>query len=260
GFYLGDFLSPPGAPDFASDPALFAELERAVGPYRPWDTTVHDGGREAETLEALRGFLRHHLDAVKFLAGRCDWDLFVYDLMATDRFQHELWHVWDDTHRARLGREAALDRLRPACRDFWADLDRGIGEVEAALPPDAALVLMSDHGFGPIEWYVNFNVWLLERGDIALIDSPYVRQKHWFYKRGVTPQSVYRLMAPLGLADQRVSRFRGKQTGPLERLAESVFLSRRHVDWSKTRAYAQGNFGQIFLNLKGRQPQGCVAP
>ena len=67
-------------------------------------------------------------------------------------------------------------------------------------------------------------------------------------------------MARLGLAGQRVSRFRGKQTSMVERMAESAFLSRRHIDWSRTRAYAQGNFGQIFLNLKGRQPQGCVEP
>src|SRR6478752_9878260 len=66
GFYLGDFLSPPDAKDFASDPELFAELEKAVGPYRPWDTSVHDGGREAEALAALRDFLEHHLKAVKF--------------------------------------------------------------------------------------------------------------------------------------------------------------------------------------------------
>jgi predicted AlkP superfamily phosphohydrolase/phosphomutase len=119
---------------------------------------------------------------------------------------------------------------------------------------------MSDHGFGPIEWYVNFNVWLLQRGDIALQDSWYVRQKHWCYQRGMTPELVYNAMARLGLAGQRVRRFRGKQTGPLERFAQSLFLSRRHIDWSKTRAYAQGNFGQIFLNLEGRQPQGCVRP
>src|SRR4051794_7188877 len=51
GFYLGDFLSPADAPDFASDPAIFAELERALGePYRPWSTAVHDGGHEAEAL------------------------------------------------------------------------------------------------------------------------------------------------------------------------------------------------------------------
>jgi len=260
GFYLGDFLSPADAPDFASDPDVFADLERAVGPYRAWNTSVHDGGREAQALDELRGFLEHHLQAVKFLMGRCPWDLFMYDLMATDRMQHELWHVWDDTHRARKGREAALDALKPGCREFWATLDRGLGEIEAALPADTALILMSDHGFGPIEWYVNFNVWLLGRGDIALQDSLYVRQKRFFYERGVTPQSVYNLMARLGLADQRVSRFRGKQTGWLERLGESAFLSRRHVDWSRTKAYAQGNFGQIFLNLKGRQPQGCVPP
>src|SRR3954454_9364449 len=31
GFYLGDFLSPPDAPNFASNPAILAELERALG-------------------------------------------------------------------------------------------------------------------------------------------------------------------------------------------------------------------------------------
>ncbi len=258
GFYLGDFLSPAGAPDFASDPAIFAELEKAIGPYRPWSTVTHDGGREAEALAELSGFLEHHLQAVRFLMGRCDWDLFMFDLMATDRAQHELWHVWDPSHRVARGRD--LSALRAGFVGFWKTLDQGIGAIEAALPPETALLLMSDHGFGPIEWYVNFNVWLLERGDIALNRSLYVQQKRWFYERGATPEWFYNLMVRWGLADQRVSRFRGKQTSFTERLAESVFLSRRHIDWSRTRAYAQGNFGQIFLNLQGRQPHGCVAP
>ena len=128
------------------------------------------------------------------------------------------------------------------------------------LPSDAALLLMSDHGFGPIEWYVNFNVWLLEQGFIALQDSFYVKQKHWFYRRGMTPECIYNVMSRLGLASHRVSRFRGKQSSVVDRLSESVFLSRRHIDWSRTRAYSQGNFGQIFINLKGRQAHGCVEP
>ena len=260
GFYLGDFLSPPNAKDFSSDPALFAELEQAIGSYRPWSTATHDGGREARTLEDLREFLDNHLRAIRFLMDRCPWDLFMFDLMATDRFQHELWHVWDDAHLARKGREAGLDALRDGCREFWSALDRGIGEIEAALPADTALILMSDHGFGPIEWYVNFNVWLLERGDLALEDSFYVRQKYWFYRRGITPEWMYDKMVRLGLGDQRVSRFRGKQKHWLERIGQSALLSRRHIDWSRTRAYTQGNFGQIFLNLKGRQPNGQVAP
>jgi predicted AlkP superfamily phosphohydrolase/phosphomutase len=258
GFYLGDFLSPANAPDFASDPTLFAELEREVGPYRPWSTAVHDGGREASALAELTDYLEHHLKAVRFLARRCDWDLFMYDLMATDRIQHELWHAWDPSHRAAQGRD--LSAVREGFIDFWRKLDDGIGAIEADLPADTALILMSDHGFGPIEWYVNFNVWLLGRGDIALIDSPYVKQKHWFYRQGATPEWFYNVMVKLGLARHRVSRFRGEQDGWVERLADSTFLSRRHIDWSRTRAYSQGNFGQLFVNQKGRQPQGCVAP
>jgi predicted AlkP superfamily phosphohydrolase/phosphomutase len=260
GFFLGDFLSPAAASDFASDPSIFAELERVVGRYRPWSTAIHDGGNEAAVLADLHAFLEQHLKAIQFLMNRCDWDLFLFDLMATDRLQHELWHVWDLTHRAARGRERDLEALQPKLIAFWQLLDRGVGAIEANLPPDAAFLMISDHGFGPIEYYVNFNVWMLEHGYIALQDSIYVKQKHWFYRRGVTPEWIYGVMSRLGLGSHRVSRFRGKQDSFADRLAESIFLSRRHIDWSRTRVYAQGNFGQIFLNLKGRQPNGCVAP
>ena len=259
GFFLGDFLSPAGAPDFASDPAIFKELEEALGtPYRPWSTAVHDGGNENGALTALTDFLDHHLKAVRFLMKRCEWDLFMFDLMATDRIQHELWHAWDSSHRAAKGRD--LSAVRDGFVAFWKRLDRGIGEIEAALPADTTLLLMSDHGFGPIEWYVNFNVWLLEQGFLGLQDSLYVKQKRWFWERGATPEWFYGVMGKLGLAKNRVDRFRGKQITWVDRLADSAFLSRKHIDWSKTKAYAQGNFGQIFINQKGRQPQGCVPP
>jgi predicted AlkP superfamily phosphohydrolase/phosphomutase len=259
GFFLGDFLSPAAARDFASDPELLAELEAVVGPYRPWATVIHDGGNEAAVLDDLQSFLEQHLKTISFLMNRCDWDLFVFDLMATDRLQHELWHVWDLTHTAAKGRRRELEALRPRLIEFWKTLDRGIGAIEADLPSDASLLLISDHGFGPIDYYVNFNVWLLANGYIALDNSFYVKQKHWFYRRGVTPEWIYGVMSRIGLGNHRVSRFRGKQESVLDRLGESLFLSRRHIDWRRTQAYAQGNFGQIFLNLKGRQPNGCVA-
>jgi predicted AlkP superfamily phosphohydrolase/phosphomutase len=260
GFFLGDFLSPNDAADFSSDPAIFAELEAAVGKYQPWCTSIHDGGNESAVIADLHQFLDQHLKAILFLMDRCEWDLFIFDVMATDRFQHELWHVWDLTHRAARGRERELRALQPRLVEFWEAVDRGVGAIEAGLPSDAAFLIISDHGFGPIEHYVNFNVWLLEQGYIALEDSFYVRQKHWFYRHGATPEWIYGVMSRLGLASHRVSRFRGKQNSLMDRLAETFFLSRRHIDWSRTRAYAQGNFGQIFLNLKGRQPKGCVAP
>ena len=259
GVFLGDFLSPAKASDFTNNPALLAELEAHLGgPYRPWDTTVHDGGRELEAVETLTEFLDHHLRTVEFLINRCEWDLFMYDLMATDRIQHELWHTWDPSHRVAQGRD--LSAARRGFIDFWKRLDDGIGRIAALASSDTNLILMSDHGFGGIEWYVNFNVWLLEQGLIQLQDSLYVKQKRWFYQRGVTPEWFYGLMARFGNAKGRVSRFRGKQMSWVDAIADTMFLSRKHINWSQTKAYAQGNFGQIFLNLKGRQPSGCVDP
>jgi len=38
------------------------------------------------------------------------------------------------------------------------------------------------------------------------------------------------------------------------------FLSFEDVDWSETIAYSMGHVGQIYLNLKGREPFGIIEP
>ena len=102
-------------------------------------------------------------------------------------------HIFISYARADRERVAPLvAALEARGRGVWWDSHLAGGatyarEIEAALPPDTPLLLISDHGFGPIDWYVNFNVWLLGRGDIALQDSFYVRQKGGFWDRGVTP-------------------------------------------------------------------------
>ena len=53
---------------------------------------------------------------------------------------------------------------------------------------------------------------------------------------------------------RRVKRGRGR--GMLRRL----FLSFGDVDWSRTKAFAVGNFGQIYINVKGQRAQGTVEP
>ena len=40
-----------------------------------------------------------------------------------------------------------------------------------------------------------------------------------------------------------------------------VPLTAAHVDWSRTRAWAEGGYyARVFLNVRGREPEGCVAP
>ncbi len=193
--------------------------------------------------------------------NRCEWDLFIFDLMATDRIQHELWHVWDLTHRAARGRERELEALRPRLIEFWQTLDQGIGAIEADLPSDASLLAdqrprVSDRSSTTSISMSGCWSTVTSRSRTRFTSS----KSTGFTATGATPEWIYGVMSRFGLGNHRVSRFRGKQESFMDRLGESLFLSRRHIDWSRTRAYAQGNFGQIFLNLKGRQPQGCVEP
>jgi predicted AlkP superfamily phosphohydrolase/phosphomutase len=37
-----------------------------------------------------------------------------------------------------------------------------------------------------------------------------------------------------------------------------LFLSFNDVDWNRTVAFSKGNYGQIYINLKGREPNGAV--
>lgn len=45
-----------------------------------------------------------------------------------------------------------------------------------------------------------------------------------------------------------------------ERPAEPAALGAARVDWGRTRAWARGYGGQIYLNVAGREPQGCLRP
>nr|MBI2905111.1 hypothetical protein [Chloroflexota bacterium] len=48
--------------------------------------------------------------------------------------------------------------------------------------------------------------------------------------------------------------------GQQENVQRKVFLSLDDVDWKRSTVYSVGNFGQMFVNVKGREPQGCVEP
>jgi predicted AlkP superfamily phosphohydrolase/phosphomutase len=63
-------------------------------------------------------------------------------------------------------------------------------------------------------------------------------------------------MMALGFGALKREVVRGQGEG----LLKTFFLSFDDVDWSRTRAYSLGNIGQINLNVKGREPFGCVEP
>jgi predicted AlkP superfamily phosphohydrolase/phosphomutase len=66
---------------------------------------------------------------------------------------------------------------------------------------------------------------------------------------------VYNVLMDLGLGRLKREVVRGNG-----RMLKAFFLSFDDVDWKRTQAYSLGNVGQIYLNVRGREPLGCVGP
>ena len=114
---------------------------------------------------------------------------------------------------------------------------------------------MSDHGFGPLHRTINLNILFLEKGLMYLKPKFFTQLRYWAFRHGLTPAGVYKILSKLGLQNitARVSRkARNEVVGK--------FLSFEDVDWSRTVAYSMGHVGQIYINLKGREPFGRVEP
>jgi predicted AlkP superfamily phosphohydrolase/phosphomutase len=76
------------------------------------------------------------------------------------------------------------------------------------------------------------------------------------FRLGFTPMTIYNLLMQIGLGSLKREVERGQGEG----LFRTLFLSFDDVDWPRTAAYSLGNVGQIFVNLRGREPQGMVEP
>jgi predicted AlkP superfamily phosphohydrolase/phosphomutase len=117
------------------------------------------------------------------------------------------------------------------------------------------VVLMSDHGMGPVYRFIYLNNWLVNNGYMRFHSGITSRLKQLAFRAGITPINIYNLMVGLGVARMRTV----VDYGPRERLLSRLFLSLADVDWARTVAYSVGNIGQISLNVRGREPQGIVS-
>jgi predicted AlkP superfamily phosphohydrolase/phosphomutase len=81
--------------------------------------------------------------------------------------------------------------------------------------------------------------------------------KKAIFHLGLVPMKLHQLSVRLGM-DLSNELMENRES--LFSFLGNVTLSLKDVDWEKTRAYAMGNMGYIFINLQGREPAGCVKP
>ena len=254
GFMITGLLTPPGRRDFTYPPELLEELEAQVGPYRLRHDEEHRPNNPYPLINEEYAILENNLQAAMYLITHKPWDFFMLHILGTDRMQHEFWHLLDPNHPDHD--PAQLERIGNVVLSFFERVDAAIGQILAALDEKTVVILMSDHGFGPVYQFINFNTWLLEQGLLRLRRNPDTQLRYLLFRLGFNYTVLGNWILKLGLGSQAKKMGRAKRQDWQRR----VFLSLRDVDWQRSKVYSMGNFGQLFINLKGREPNGVVSP
>jgi predicted AlkP superfamily phosphohydrolase/phosphomutase len=257
GIQICGFLAPRGSRDFTHPTTLLDEIESRFGPFPLYHSQVYAPGQVGALLDEAFHHLRYKRKLDLALLVEREWDFAIAYFEGADRLQHELWHLMEPRHAMHDAQETR-EHL-PRLTDFYRELDATVGDLVAVAGPDSAVVVMSDHGFGPIDRYLNFNVWLLENGLLALRSDALSLVKRALFRAGITPSLAYKMSMRLGFAKHRLKKGVTARSSTFA-LVNKVFLSLANIDWRRTRAFSRGNYGQIFVNLKGREPFGSVNP
>ncbi|MBJ02200.1 MAG: hypothetical protein CMK00_04925 [Planctomycetes bacterium] len=223
-------VEPVSQPEEAS-----ADLAEAIGPYYTQGMaeevsalksevfTVEEFMAQAELVygernEMLDYALDHYLD--KDTGGL----LFFY-YSTVDLCCHMMWRHHDEEHphhdEAIAARDSSDWSGRPGStwgdtvHDLYLKMDPVLGRLRERVGEEAAIIVMSDHGFAPYRREFSLNTWLLENDYLVL------------------KQDQDRELA-------------------MDDPAHAPVSISQAVDWSKTKAYGVG-FNGLYLNLAGRE-------
>jgi len=76
----------------------------------------------------------------------------------TDTIQHMYWRFLDKKN----------SQYKNTILKYYQKIDLLVGETLKCLSPDDALIILSDHGFGPFNYEFNLNSWLRDEGFLCL--------------------------------------------------------------------------------------------
>ncbi|MBC7263239.1 MAG: alkaline phosphatase family protein [Chloroflexi bacterium] len=252
GFMITGLLSPPNA-DLCHPPGFLKPYEAELGRYRIVPRVEYREGDEEALIEDLLDLTQTQGRFALRVMETQPWDFLMVHFLATDIAQHSLWRFMDPTHPRH--NPAAAEELKSGIQRVYQAVDRMINLMRERLPTDVTIIVMSDHGFGPLHYIVNLNSYLLMLGLLRLKNRPTTQLRWTAFRMGLSPAHAYEWIARLGLQNLTWKVSKEQRNRIISR-----FLSFEDVDWSRTKAYSMGHVGQLYVNLKGREPHGIVEP
>jgi len=243
-------LDAPGkeSKGFCWPPDMVKKVEAAVGEYvlEPGVTGLMVAGNEKGAEQALLHSITQRKKAFVHLMGKEPWDIFVAVFRETDNAHHCFWkYLEPDKVDADVERGSVFSKT---IEKVYRHLDGAVGEILEKVPPDAVVMIMSDHGFGFRQYGTScLNGFLANTGFLSF------RPK----ASGGLLKTLYRGVESLlkrGAKEKLVRLFPSLR----DKVQSRLYFSR--IDWSATRAYSDSVMPVVWINERGRDPEGIVEP
>jgi predicted AlkP superfamily phosphohydrolase/phosphomutase len=246
----------------ASDPDLYRTIAERVGPWMRPDLNENAGStdfheRAVKTLlariERKTAFALEALRTMRNAASGDRPDLMTIVFSESDTVGH---HYFRD-HDANSPRHdpTASAKRKGAVAAVYEKLDAACGEIRAAFGEDALCVVLSDHGMGAAGRHiVHANARLAECGLLE-------RRKPGLAQRGLSDVARgARDLALRTLPPRQLERLFRRARPTAARLESTIRFG--GLDWPRSAAFSEEANTQpgVWVNLRGREAQGSVAP
>lgn len=188
---------------------------------------------------------RNRTDICRYLLERHNPDIFMVVYNNVDRVQHQ---YLTEGYLEALNNGASGWRNDILTRTY-ENVDREIGRLLEGIDTGTLVILMSDHGSGPIKRVFFLNRWLEKEGFLSYRNSTGM---------GFQALEMARYMSKRFLPRRAKGFIKSFLPAMRDRVESLRYFS--EIDWKNTMAYSFGMYGNVYINLKGREPSGTVPP
>lgn len=255
GFMISGLMTPGEDVEFTYPAGLKQTLLEKFPRYRVnLDIAQYDVALERDALSFLADLndaFEERRRAMFWLMETQPWDFFMPVFISPDRIQHLFWKHLDpanpayDTSRGR--------RLRPHLLDSYRRVDDLLGDLRRTLDSDTTLFIMSDHGFGPLQAWINVNKWLEDQGLLKLQPNVAWRKRLFYEAMEIEGSPLVRTLIPSEVRSAIRRRIRSTRSA-FKTDVEAT------VDMTQTKAFfASVPCQGVYINVKTERG-GVVAP
>ncbi|MFQ6082618.1 MAG: alkaline phosphatase family protein [Candidatus Aminicenantia bacterium] len=207
-----------------------------------------------KAVEKWLDIASYRAEFCKQLLKDCSSDFFMVTFTITDWAHHNLWKYFDSGYP--LYEKGKAKKFGHLMLKVYKKMDSIIGELIDFIGSDTNVFIVSDHGAGKhqhgsyylVDWLIESNFMRLkERKRLENINNELFRKLLYFSKK----------IAPDKLKKSIKKNFPQLRNKFREEIGLNIF---NFIDWSKTKAYTEYKWHNIWINLKGREKYGIVNP